>query len=350
MTYQNVRTPRFYPCLINFLLSRGIAQDGNFDVESGADLISTFTSGSEAELFDMKPLNKCSWDTSSTSALRADHILININKHQLYPTFLGTNYLAILNHNMHSADAKVRFCFSNTEAKVQTVDFATPDGTLDGQTAVLNAAGLELASDIVTIAPAADGHTIVTFNAETTQYMGIQFEGNSSYTFSDDTDLFVGCIMTGQYWDAPHSPDLAVKRSIEFENKIQQSLGGQRFSNMVSHGREMTSTTKSPFAILGDQNPEVFGGRLNYDMKFSYLSSANVMPSDYSVTSTSDDSVATDLWNMTNGSHIPFIFTPDGTSTTVGDYLFARFNQNKLDMTQVANDTWNIGMKISEEF
>ena len=53
---------------------------------------------------------------------------------------------------------------------------------------------------------------------------------------------------------------------------------------------------------------------------------------------------------MTNGSHIPFVFTTDGTSTSESDYLFARFGQNSFDMTQVAPDVFNVSMRIEEEF
>jgi hypothetical protein len=64
--------------------------------------------------------------------------------------------------------------------------------------------------------------------------------------------------------------------------------------------------------------------------------------------SEAEDTFISDVWLRTGGSHIPFIFTPDSTSSTIGDYLFARFDQNKLDMTQVANQTWNIKMRVKE--
>ena len=54
MANMNVRTPRFYPDHINYLLSRGVAQNGNFDVETGSNLIG-IQNGTEAELFDMNP-------------------------------------------------------------------------------------------------------------------------------------------------------------------------------------------------------------------------------------------------------------------------------------------------------
>ena len=61
MANMNIRTPRFYIDYIQYLLSRGVAQNGNFDVVatggSGATATRGLQSGTEAELFDGKPLN-----------------------------------------------------------------------------------------------------------------------------------------------------------------------------------------------------------------------------------------------------------------------------------------------------
>ena len=63
-----------------------------------------------------------------------------------------------------------------------------------------------------------------------------------------------------------------------------------------------------------------------------------------------DDAVIEDVWNMTNGRHLPFVFTTDGTSTAESDYLFARFGQDSFNMTQVAPDVFDVSMKIEEDF
>ena len=92
----------------------------------------------------------------------------------------------------------------------------------------------------------------------------------------------------------------------------------------------------------------MYGGRMSYDMKFSYLNSTDIMPDDYS--SFNDNSVVDDVWSATHGSHTPFIFTQDGTSSSESDYLFARFAQDSLEMNQVAPDVFNVSFKIEEEF
>jgi len=50
---------------------------------------------------------------------------------------------------------------------------------------------------------------------------------------------------------------------------------------------------------------------------------------------------------------LPFIFSCDKDSegdNAESEHIFARFGQNSLDMQQVALDTFNISMRIEEEF
>ena len=336
MANVNIRTPRFYTDHINYLLNRGIAIT-NFKVITGSNLISTYQNGSDSELFDMRPTNQCSWDTSSN---RDYHIIINLNR-QVHPTF-STNFIAILNHNMVSAEARVKISSSGTEGDVQAIDMAGATA-LSNLTEVVNANGISQNR----ITPNANGDTIVTFTSNTNKHIGIQFEGSVNDEFDSAVDLSIGCIIVGEYLDMPHAPDLSVKRTIKYDSlKNNQSLGGQKYSNMVNFGK----TIASPFTTTSDDNYKVYGGRMAYDLSFSYLPSTDIMPDDYSVVSNADDNIIEDLWNMTHGSHTPFLFTADNTSTSKSDYLFARFKQDTLSMTQVAPDVFNVSMKIEEEF
>ena len=359
MANMNIRTPRFYCDRVNYLLNRGIGSS-HFRIEStdaGNNTVGMNSGFNSLELFDMKPLNQV---TFNTNANRQDHVIVSIDHR-----FGGykTNFIAILNHNMHTANAKVRVSFDTTdEGHVQAEDF-TDAVAVSNVTQVLNADGIS--SNIVT--PDSDGHTIFTFNDGsnddvTSRFLGIQFEGsrNSGDTgagnyFDGTDDLAIGCILVGEFYDMPNAPDLNVRRSIQYNHtQMKESVGGQRYSNMSSFGRTLESTgSRSPFHTYDDGsggNPEVYGGRITYNMKFSYLSSSNIMPSTYNVASQGDDTVVTDVWNITHGSHTPFIFTQDGTSVSESDYLFARFAQNSLDMNQVAPDVFDVSMKIEEEF
>jgi len=354
MANLNIRTPRFYPCLANHRMATGSPQNGNFDVMSGSNLIHTFTQGSEPELFDLRPMNQCSWDTHSTATLVDDHVLINMDTGGGF----NVDFVAILNHNMHSADAKFSVGHSGTESNVNQDDMSgdtnatSPSGHV---IEVVNAGGIT--GNVVT--PTADGSTIITFTANSDRYWGIQFEGSGAvannagggYEFNDTIDLKIGCIIFGEFYDMPHSPDLSVKRSIMYDGvNVQESAGGQRYGNATHRGRRYVGTgNQSPF-VQASQSYYVYGGRMAYDMDFSYISADDLMPSDYKSEVSGSDTVVADVWNRTSGNLLPFIFTSDGSSTAESDYLFARFGQNNLDMTQVANDVFNTSMRIEEEF
>jgi len=348
MANLNIRTPRFFVDHVNYLLSRGIATT-SVGVESGTDQIGVQT-GSAIELFDMKPLNQVNFDTSADDD---GHVNVWVD---LNTGGFRTDFVAILNHNMHNADAKVKISTSsNSLAEMKAVDHAEVGGDSSVNSPTLIEVTGCAAVSTNTATPSVtgsdnDGHMIVRFAETDDRYIGIQFEGNSSGTFSA-TDLSVGCILVGQYFDMPISPDLSVKREIKFDAvDMQESLGGQRYATMTNHGRNATSSqNKSPFQTYY-HNLGVYGGRMSYDMKFSYMNSDKIMPTSYDGIVGASETVVEDVWNKTNGRHLPFIFTQDNSSTDESDYMFARFAQDNLGMTQVAPDVFDVSMKIEEEF
>jgi len=362
MANQNIRTPRFYIDEISYLLSRGVSQNGEFDVtatHAGNTFMGTFTTGSEPELFDLRPLNKCTFDTSADTD---GHVLITIDTQSATSK---KSYIAIMNHNLVSSVGKIRISAGDIASDVTAIDGASADTAdiawaNDTLTEVVNADTTTAASNdkSVVIEPAANGTTIITFPETNLRYWGIQFEGNTTNTGVatngtwGSTDLFVGGIMLGEYFEL-RPPDLSVQRSIAFDNvNIQESIGGQKYSNMSSHGRQATTTTRSPF-VTGSYQQNIYGGRLSFDMNFSYLASTDIMPNEYGSIQDTDDAVVQDIWNKTNGPHLPFIFSVDKDSAGANaesEMIFARFGQNNIDMSQVALDTWNISMRIEEEF
>ena len=354
MANMDIKTPKFFTDHINFLMATGTAQNGNFDVVSGSDIINTFNAGSEAELFDMRPMNQVHFETSASATVRADHVLVNLD--------LGTNlfncdFIALLNHNMKSAEAKVRVAHSGTESNVQSADMGSATA-IAGVSEVVNADNI--GSNVVE--PATDGSTIFTFNSSTNQYWGIQFEGTSSQgsvaatngTFNSTYDLKIGCILIGESYTMPHAPDIRLTRTIVYDGvSIQTSRGGQKFGNASHLGRRFANArSKSPFATSTNAFG-VYGGRINYDMSFSFIQSSDLMPTAYDAEVTGSDTVVSDVWNRTKGNLIPFVFCSD--SADVGDdaeqsYLFARFKDNKLNMSQVADKLFSIKLNIEEEF
>tara|TARA_R100001463_G_scaffold94611_1_gene149186 strand:- start:9646 stop:10692 length:1047 start_codon:yes stop_codon:yes gene_type:complete len=348
MANVNIRTPRFYCDSINYRLSRGVAINDQYDViaeDSGADIVGIKSGGGvESDLFDMRPTNTVTFNTKASADTREDHVIITLD-------LMGTNtnvcnFVAILNHNGLSSNAKFRIKTTDTEPEIQSANMNSANA-MNNPVSVLN--GNVAGSSPFTITPVRDGSTIITFDETNDRFIGIQIEAPTG-GFSSSNDFTAGCILAGEFFDMPSAPDLQVKRSIAFDKvTVQESVGGQRYSNMSNFGK--TTSEQNVFPFLTTTSPQqVFGGRMSYEMSFSYLSSADIMPNDYSTHNATDDSTIEDVWNKVNGSHIPFIFTTDGSSTSESDYLFARFAQDSLEMNQVAPDVFNMSLTIEEEF
>ena len=115
MANMNIGTPRFYTDEINYLMSRGVAatEFAVTDTDAGNTFIggSLMTTGSAAELFDLNPLNKVTFDTSADTD---GHVLIKIDTQSA----TKVNYIAILNHNLVTAVGKIRI-FAGDAAQPQ---------------------------------------------------------------------------------------------------------------------------------------------------------------------------------------------------------------------------------------
>ena len=357
MANMNIGTPKFFPDLISYHRGRGSAV-GTVTATGGSGATATrgLQSGTAHELFDMRPLNTVSFDTSGDTD---SQVLINVT----FATALHKqNFIAILNHNLATAVGKIRIFAGDEDDDHTAVDGANADtGDINWGSVttseVINADAITAASDnkSIVIEPSTDGTTIFTFTEQDLRYWAVQFEGNTTNTGNatngtwGSTDLSVGGIMIGEAYEMPHAPDLSLTRSIMYnQTKIQESIGGQRYGIASNIGR----TSGSPFT-LGTWAGAHHGGRLAYDMNFSYLSSTDVMPDEYHTIDYDDDQVVGDIWNLTDGPTRPFIFSIDKDSTgnnAESEHIFARFAQNNLNMEQVAVNTWNVAMRIEEEF
>ncbi len=330
MSYSRIATPRFYVDTPNWKISRGLTTS-NFSKITG-----TFNTGSTAiDLIDMKPLNRCSFDTSGNPTT---HIILQWDA-QATSTADKFDYVAILNHNLVSAEGKIRVAY-----KATAFTGAGEGTTVSNVSVIVN--GTE-SSEIVT--PSSNGSTILTFDEVTSndgRYWAIEIEDDANFSA---TDLEIGCIMMGEYYDPPHAPDVNIGRGLEYDGvSIRRALGGGDFATAAHLGGDDFADNKfgQPFRQRSTTYFRRTGGRISYDIAFKYLSDTDLMPSDLS--SPWGDSVIHDIWNKTSGRYIPFIFSPDKDSTTMGDYIFARFTSSKFEAKQIAPKLWNVDLSIEE--
>jgi|TARA_Y100000015_G_scaffold21683_1_gene21022 hypothetical protein len=365
MANVEIKNPRFYCDLISSHIAKGVTQNGSFDVTATGGGFIGLQNGTEAELFDNKPLNQVDFDTSGDTD---GHVLITIDLQASH----RVNFVSILNHNMNSADAKVRIFAGNEASDITAADGANADTSdIDWSavtiTEVVNADSRTAMSDNKSgiVVPAADGSTMFTFTNTNLRYWGIQFEGKitegsdtaTDALFDGSTDLKIGCIQIGCFYDMPHSPDMTLARSVQYDqNKILKSIGGQKYGLSTAVGKYVSSTSKSPFLTTSTAS-DSFMGKISYDFAFSYIQDTDLLPAEYTdLTSLHTASTRTfiqDVWNVTLGNLLPFIFSVDNTSAgddAESELIFARFDSDTLDMKQIAHKLYNIRLKITEEF
>jgi len=365
MANVEIKNPRFYCDVISSHIAKGVAQNGEFDVTATGSGFIGLQNGTEAELFDNRPLNQVDFNTSGDTD---GHVLITID---LQAAAHRINFISILNHNMNTANCKVKIFAGNNSTDITAADGANADlsdvnwGSVT-ITEIVNADGVDEGGDQKSgiVAPAADGATVFTFTNINLRYWGIQFEGTSGTenisqtdgTFDGTTDLKIGCIQMGAFYDMPHSPDMTLARSINFDqNKIFKSLGGQKYGLSTNLGKHASSISKSPFLTTTTAS-DSFMGRTSYDLAFSYIQDTDLLPAEYinlsSLHTSTDRSFIMDVWNVTMGNLLPFTFSVDNSSAGTNaesELIFARFDSSSLDMKQIAHKLYNIRLKITEE-
>ncbi len=323
--------PRIYPCVIQHLMHRGETGVVSFDA---ANDITANTGSHLLRAFDGQPSVRASFDTSAAGA--SDEIIIKID---LQHSAFNLNYLAILNHNIKAADASYTLWGKDSD------DYAT-SAQVTLSSFVGDGGGT----------PTENGSHIVTFTESSFRYYWLVIGASTPGGWAA-TDLEIGDIMLGKHCTAPHGPDIGMKTGILHDGgKVLESFGGTR--HHVAGWTTGSDGQSLPFGVPFKTNniaatnyleAAVQPGRRYWEFTLSYLADTIVSPSDLS-TGVVNPTTFTNVYAMTAGPALPFIFTPDSTSTTVGDYAFARFADDDYQFEEVAFGVANISRRIEEEF
>ena len=278
-------------------------------------------------------------------------------------------YTAVLNHN-----------FGSNNINLQNIMFMDEVGATAGlyDTDGNPSRVLNLESD----GNSQDGSTIMyTDNIasdESRVFAGFQIHNQDT----DDllTDVGIGAISTGIMYTMPQSADLKLTMEIENDGyKSTTTSGGSTLTNINYLGSpNWVNQSKfiNPFGI-GEYSDNQYldgakrNGRRNWTLKFSYISdkdlfSSNYMANNYTETTTdydsndidtegqfefnifTDDSFVAQVWNKTCGGALPFIFQPDSSNSNPDQFCLARFDQDTLQVKQVAYQIYDISIKITE--
>ena len=329
MSYQRVGTPKAYLDIINPLLEKGVIT--GTDQITGTGLLTT--ASSIIQLFDNKPNNTITIGGNGTNTQQTIVIDTNIDTDNLL--LKEPMFIAILGHNLKSADAKF---------KIETDD-ASDFGSAQSPTLtdVCNGA---YASSYST--PSADGWSLVTFTQTSdNRYHRIVIDSASG---NYDTDIKIGAILYGTTAEFPNAPDMNVKKTFKCDGvKINQSLGGQKYA----HATHLTNSSWVSTSYWDDSTEtSLKSGRLELNISFSYLSDSDVFSSNYyrAESSQIDDSIVPKLLYLTNGGMYPFILQLDKDEALINDgFLWCRLN-NEPSFTQVANNFYSTSLNFIEEF
>tara|TARA_R100000808_G_C2138635_1_gene146649 strand:+ start:248 stop:1354 length:1107 start_codon:yes stop_codon:yes gene_type:complete len=368
MSYNRILKPRAYVDFMQFLYGMGWATPGNLGYGSGTDIASTpganliqddgstavtLDSGHIMNLFDGHPNNyiQVAHDTKA--------FWITLNTGLASPNAMaGTSFIAFLNHNFASADAVI---------KVEADDVYNMTGThiittTGNHTKLINAAA-DAGSGYID--PAYDGWTLIEYpvrEGANNQYIRITIEDDGGAGSNFDEDVIIGSVCWGEFHDFQRV-NMSARTAYDYDGvDLVESYGGQTFSNSRHSGPPMWYRVPAWSNYWGDGSSAstyTFGqrtGRKSYSLDFDYLDDSDIFPEsgylDYSATNLvwDDDSLFGRFLRKTLGSHNPFIFTHDSTSTSEGDYGYYRLTDNGFSATQVAHQMWNVGLNFRESW
>jgi len=347
MGYNRINTPRVYTDLISQSLSNGWRDLDDITMlqDDGSTPVS-FDSGTESDLYDLRPAN------SVKIAKENQSFYIQFN------TGLGTNelaesnYLAILNHNFHSADV----VFTVEIDDNASMSSATKVSTTANHTKLINADANNTAGEID---PAKNGWTLITWNTQESdnQYVRITFSDDNGADQNFNNDIYIGSIMYGEFFEFPNAPEIGVTTKIDYDGiKLNKSLGGNSYATATNFGQpEWASTLAWNNTSLDNTNLWTFNkrtGRINHSIKFNYLSDTDVWSNNSSSVTTSEwfDTLTAhnSFYNKVIGQFHPFLFSIDKDSTTEGDYGMFRLKDKSFKATQVSDRLWSIAFNIVE--
>ena len=197
------------------------------------------------------------------------------------------------------------------------------------------------------------------------------------------SNVGIGSIIIGSYYDMPNAPNLSLIMSREYG-------GTKEFTTYNGGSMSNTMWSKPPkwgdlgAWELGDSNPSLSkSGRRTWDLKFSYMDDGDLWGSNQSLGMPigdtlsaseialydggiggdlannttfnydllTDDNFFSQVWHKTLGGTLPFIFQPDGGANgnnNPDQFAICRFKDNSLKATQSAFNVYDISLSIEE--
>ena len=364
MAYQNVGTPRFYVDILQWLNTQGLISVHNTSFAEDVSFI-----------MDLIGINPTSIIELSGGDGDNDTIRFNTTYplKDLMPN--DKNFAMALGHNFGTAESS----FSTSEGEGTTAGAGTDSTwTAVASSGYVNSTSVGSGGDIdydgFSIHIGNDAHNMQT------NIFQFRFDYQGDGNVYNDNPIKIGSLLYGTYYDMPHSPDLSLKLSYEYDGiKTQQTKGGATLSNaMYTKAPDWGDYGCWQLGIHSALESNLRSGRRVWDLSFSYLSDEHVFPVNANRSYVAnigsetgygdvfetdefgnylfDSNVITgtdffsQVWNKTMGGHLPFIFQPDKNNANPDQFAICRFDMDSLQYDQVANNVYNVKLKIRESW
>ncbi len=349
MAYQNVGIPRFYVSILQWLKSLGMASyDGGDDWTPSSDASS---------LLDINPSSTITFTAGNNNTGNGDNISYgtNIPLGTIMPT--KKNFFMALGHNFNSATVPGLVVRDNGGTEVCKEEVVN---NIDGN--VYNGFTIMKGDDATDID---DNYLIFSLYGASNAYA---------------SDIRIGSLLYGTYFDMPHSPDLSLTMTREYGGiKTIQTKGGASLSNDFGSKPPMWGDAGAwelwhPDTGVANQTLSRSGRRV-WDLSFSYLDNHNLWGSNqslslsrfdtddgitdnddtgeqgttgnYSFNLLTDDNFYSQVIHKTNGLQLPFIFQPDNTDANIQNFAICKFDSG-FKFEQVSMNTYNCKIRIKE--
>ena len=376
---QNVGTPRFYVDYLQWWKAMGL----NYDDTTSLNNSDYFWNFDNTQIYDDLAIGTAndnlvkgtvglnpSFDVRYSGILDTNQTGWNhVNRlHSSFPVH-QMNCIGYLGHNIASAPGNMGFSYRYHA-------YSTDDDGVVGSTYPYANVTTDLQINCTisgeTATPIYDGFSFSSCNGTTSPNLDLASWGGCITRGTTGAGLTtfehrMGSQFWGRTYEMPHSPDLSLTMSVEMDGvKNIKTRGGASLTG-INYTKPPDWGDSGAWQLGGVSN--LRNGRRSWDLSFSYLSDSDIMPKvaastnygaeDYYTTDANyqDDTLLdgtdffSEVWNKTMGGHLPFIFQPDGgdNSTNSPDgFAICRFDMNSLQYDQVANNVYNVKLKIRE--
>ena len=332
MPYSQVKTPSFYINILEFYNSQGI---GNIL----PDVLRTLP-------VTPKPI---------TSFVQSNVYPILSSTVFPLPSNIG-KFIAILGHTLATDNiGSFRLSYNSPETYVSHSEFFNMDGAGTGK-------------------PAHNGYSIMNISTIPDDVNNLQFNLSDSDGVSWSGTSNIGSIIVGTRYTMPHSPDLSLTMTRDYEGiKTIETKGGASLSNSF-YNKPPAWGNLGCWEIGNYPESKQLGasGRRAWDLSFSYLDDGDVLglnthwgqsvwgqfdANDYDTDDINDNghydfNILTDnsfysqVIHKTQGGQIPFLFQPDKDDYT--NMAICKFDQNSFRFQQTAPNLYSVSLKIRE--